>query len=562
MKTMRRTKLTASLLAIMMLVMSISTLVSAANLEDGTATVSIKNTTSNTGVTLEGKQFELYRVMDATVDVGEEGEDDTIAYTINAAFQTFFDDNADLAGTTATDLEAYDFINSYKGKEEELVTLLRAYVIDTTITATATASSMTTTSNGDVQTITSGEVDYGYYVIVDAEATGDKTGLVPATSLVTVASTDVVIDMKGSLPTINKEVWHDDATNENDAKDSDKSPILGTSGSWDVVADYEVGDIVEYRITATVPSDLTGYTDYTYIISDTLSAGISYNNDVKVYTSASLSEDSLVSGDYHWQNNDTDYTWQLQFDMLKIANDSSYDAFHTFYIYYTGTVTEDAVVAKDYESNTVTLEYSNNPYDKESTDTVTDTVYSYTFELDVTKTKGDGSTPLADAEFGLYAIYSAGGTEEQLYLVPGVDANTYYIGEKPDGSSDSGTIITDATGKFTIYGLNDEVSYILREVDAPDGYNVAPDVAFDIEVTYNTTGNAITSLTDQGSNDLATTTDMSGLEVKVINTSASLLPETGGMGTTLFMIIGATMMFGAAVILVVKRATKVTVIDL
>ncbi|MFI3173189.1 MAG: isopeptide-forming domain-containing fimbrial protein, partial [Eubacteriales bacterium] len=480
------------------------------------------------------------------------------------------------------DQAALDYVNAQKVTDEtgtvtvndmaDLVTELRAYVLEEGITPETTTAAVTSTTGAGVEHVTSDPVTDGYYLIIDAEATSDDSGIVPAGSLVTVPgratdgslSANVTITMKGSLPSINKEVWHDDLANVS----GDNSPLVGTSGSWDTVADYEIGDTIEYRITATIPSDLRGYTSdtYTYIISDTLSEGLTLNYDsITLYADASLSSNSKVSGDYHKIDSNGISYFTMDVDVVAMKSNTSLASVTEFYIYYTATVTSDAVIATDYESNTVSLEYSNNPYDAESTDEIEDIVYSYTFDLDILKTEGDGVTGLAGATFALYEMAYGDSDSTQLYLELDTDKSketgiaTYYISTSGTASSEDGIITTqDATagfetGRFIINGLNDATAYVLMEIDAPEGYNAVDPMYFTINATYTEVNGIPTPSLSVSQTNADFSITSSGLSGTVINTSSALLPETGGMGTTIFMIVGGIMMLGAVTLLVVKR---------
>lgn len=583
MKKRIRTKLTASVLVIMMLVMSLSTMMVSAETTSSGATVTIQNTPSTTGATIMGKSFELYRVFDLEVVAATDATDETIEYTVNEDFYGFFESVlGETSGDTGFDQAALDYVNAQKVTDEtgtvtvndmaDLVTELRAYVLEEGITPETTTAAVTSTTGAGVEHVTSDPVTDGYYLIIDAEATSDDSGIVPAGSLVTVPgratdgslSANVTITMKGSLPSINKEVWHDDLANVS----GDNSPLVGTSGSWDTVADYEIGDTIEYRITATIPSDLRGYTSdtYTYIISDTLSEGLTLNYDsITLYADASLSSNSKVSGDYHKIDSNGISYFTMDVDVVAMKSNTSLASVTEFYIYYTATVTSDAVIATDYESNTVSLEYSNNPYDAESTDEIEDIVYSYTFDLDILKTEGDGVTGLAGATFALYEMAYGDSDSTQLYLELDTDKSketgiaTYYISTSGTASSEDGIITTqDATagfetGRFIINGLNDATAYVLMEIDAPEGYNAVDPMYFTINATYTEVNGIPTPSLSVSQTNADFSITSSGLSGTVINTSSALLPETGGMGTTIFMIVGGIMMLGAVTLLVVKR---------
>ncbi len=593
---MKRTKLVASLLVILMLTMTLSSLmVNAAVPADDTARVTIQNDSSSTAVSINGIAFSLYKVFDLTIVDATVDTSESISYTVDADFTDFFDGVLDQtladykaddstyidddAAEQAYNQAALDYVNACKVYDDlgnvttntmaELVADLRLYILEDerTIIPETTTGTTSTNTNG-VEVITSDEVDYGYYLIIDSDSTAAEDGIVPAGSLVTVPgratdgtmSADVTVAMKGSIPTMNKQVWHNDIENTN----SDKSPTYGTAGSWDVVSDYQIGDIIEYRITATIPSDLRGYSNdtYKYQISDTLSDGIEIVEDsVQIFISPTLASSSEVEGNNHsisYGTTDKEPTFIVDFDMYDIYEDPALDGIETFYIYYKAVVTEDALIATSYETNVATLVYSNNPYDSKSYGEVESTVYTYTFDLDILKTAGDGVTPLEGAQFALYEVTGElpNQTITQIYLELDTDTastdgpQTYYTVNR-EASSATGIITTNVSGEFDIVGLDDATTYMLKEIKAPDGYNAIDPITFVIHAEYKeVSGVPVPTISSTGTDF---TTDGSGLFGTIINTSNQLLPGTGGIGTTIFTIVGCTLMLCAAVLLIMKR---------
>lgn len=579
---MKKTKFMASLLAIILLMATMTTTLVSADEPDSnpTANLTVENTISTSGITIKDKTYNLYQVFSAEVTESDD-EDDAIEYTVNPDFYEFFaergftyptEDNYSTLYPDADDLDyaiiaynhaANEYVSSFSSDEDkdpqDLVTLLRDYIDGKTLTATATTGSYSTTGS-DNETVVAQNVEYGYYIVFDTEALTSETATSTVTngSLVTIPgraedgslSANVTISLKGSTPAIDKDIWHNDITNV----DGDNSLILASSGSWDDVADYQIGDKVEFRLTITLPSDISAYTDYEYIITDTLSDGLVFNNDIAYYTDAALTQN--VSGKLdtitYGETNDDPYTFQIDLDIEGIKN--SNPALEKLYIYYTATVTDEANIYTDYEQNEVTLKYSNNPYNSSSYGNDSDTVYGYTFVMNVLKTTGDGVTPLADAEFALYEILdSTDGTThyQQVYLTQSTDSSleipTYYL-YGTTTNPENGLITTDEYGKFDIIGLDDAKSYALVEVNAPEGYNVADKILFKIGATYSTS-----STTGVPTPTLKITGNTDSLDIKVINTSASLLPETGGIGTTIFIIVGVAVMLIAVILLVVRR---------
>lgn len=504
-----------------------------------TAKIIITNTITETGIDLTGKEFSVYKIFDATINNDETSS--SINYTLDSTFTNFFtsiDSMQNLSGTALEDA-AENYINALTSSSErqDFVTDLEDYVTDEGIEPVATISgSITTTSS--IQSMASDDLAPGYYLILDT-STNDST--ISAGMLISLPVTDTkgeftengTITMKGSQPEIEKEIWHNDSH---------------SSGAWDSVGDYEIGDTVTFRITAGIPSDIRGYEDYTYIITDTWTDGISFDTaSVKFYTDSDL--ESEVTGTLHEQTVDADNnSLTLVIDMSAIKATNS--QLENLYITYTGTITEDVEMALNCETNTVELKYSNNPYDSTSFGYDEDMVYSYTFQLDVFKTDTTQVNALEDATFELWVDPSGENeVDYQVYLEKDDDDSTiYYVQQTGTPSEDTGNIVTGDSGKFTIKGLDDAITYILKEVEAPDGYTAADDISFQISADYTNVTNPVITSTNS-----VISVESGVLSTTVINTSSKLFPGTGGIGTTIFMVCGVALMIVAGFLLIFNR---------
>ena len=272
-----------------------------------------------------------------------------------------------------------------------------------------------------------------------------------------------------------------------------------------------VGEVVSFDITANCPQ-YDGTTQVTYYtITDTLAAGFTYNNDMVV----TLGGQTLTVNPTVTVNNDGTTTITFTFDPHTIT---PYPGDPTLHITYTATV--DADVAPD-NTNDVTLEW-NTGDDDDHTDS-----YSYGFNL----VKTDGTTELTGAYFRLYDAQTGG---NEIPVVWDSTLNAYRVAT----ASETGVDIV--AGNVTIFGL-DVGTYWLEETQAPAGYNPLTS-RVRVDVVAGTAN---------------TTTGILNTPVVVINSTGSELPATGGIGTTIFYVVGGLMMAAAVVLLATRKKMSV-----
>ena len=248
-----------------------------------------------------------------------------------------------------------------------------------------------------------------------------------------------------------------------------------------------------------------------------------------------------------------DNGFTIDVDILKGIAAGVFAAGDTLYITYSALLTEEAVVAGGSNDNTVYLEYSNDPYGNGTGETIEITVKDYTFKLNVTKTNSNNEA-LTGAEFILSTENGLMYFKETLGTT-----NTYVVcADKHDHSATTvctSTITTGTEGKFEFVGLDDQVTYYLTETKAPEGYNLLTEpVRFVITATYEN-GN-ITSVSATSSLGEIKADGNFQLSTDIVNVAGNKLPETGGTGTKVFTVAGASMMVLAAVVLVAKRRVR------
>lgn len=352
---------------------------------------------------------------------------------------------------------------------------------------------------------------------------------------------DVEVNPKSGKPTLDKQIRHNE------------------TGVWGVVGDNQIGDTVEFRTLTTVPI-VSGYTEYTYVIHDEMSAGLTSNVHSNEDVTIKVNDETVLDKNYYTVTVDEVNTnkFTVKVDVLKAIEDGKMAEGNTLYTYYTGILNENAAVYNvGKQDNKAYLEYSNNPHDNTTTNkTPEKVVYDWTFKMEVNKIDGESKTPLSDAKFvlskekncDLGAIGDDGqphNTENLISLIKNSDGS-YTVA--PAGYT--GPVVKVMTaGEITIKGLDDATEYYLYETKAPAGYNRLTDaVKFKITATYNDTGDSYTSVT-AAVNDV----DQQSVSVQVANNKGSTLPSTGGIGTTLFYVIGGGLMAVAAVLLVTKK---------
>ena len=376
----------------------------------------------------------------------------------------------------------------------------------------------------------------GYYLIKN---TAVETGEVFTDYILRVVE-NVSVTPKSDKPTLDKQIKHND------------------DGTWGVVGDNQIGDTVEFRTITTVPK-VSGYSEYEYIIHDEMSAGLTSNvkteNDVTIKVNDATELDKKYYTVTVDAKNANQFT--VKVDVLKAILDNKMYAENRLYTYYTGILNENAEVYTDgKQDNKAYLEYSNNPHDNMTTNkTPEKVVYDWTFKMEVNKIDGESNATLTDAKFvlskngscALGAIDDDGQPTNTENLISLIDnGNGSYTVAPADHT---GTYVMTA-GNITIKGLDDDAEYYLYETKAPAGYNRLTDaVKFKITADYDETGKNCTSVTTQVNED--NPQDSLSITVK-INKGASL-PSTGGIGTTLFYVIGGGLMAVAAVLLVAKK---------
>lgn len=491
-------KITAIMLSIMM-VLGMCSVVGAAGTGE-TGSIKIDNA-------IVGQQYKIYKMLEL-----ESFDKDEKLYSYKPAsdeWATFF--NKGGAGAEYVNINENGYV-TWKAVEGEddaqkaaraaaLSQKALAYVKEKDITATATADA---TGEERTTTISFSGLGLGYYLI-DSTA-GTLCGL-------TTTDKDVRIQAKNVEPTVEKTV------------SSEKDGTYGQSNF------ANIGDPVFFKTVITAQAGAQKY-----VLHDTMSNAFTFNNDIEVRLNNETGA-VIEATNYEIPTTTTDNcTFEIKFtdnfcNSLK-ANDK-------IYVTYSASLNGNAVIGMTEDSstnntNTTKIAYGENQ--KESTPSKTET---YTLQIPVFKYTGTAKKPLAGAKFALYESETGGKAVE---LMRKDDTQDYRRALNTETGITE--VETTSTGKFNIQGLKPG-TYWLEETAAPKGYNK---LAKRIQVKIAEQG----TLTIDGK----TVEDNRPItQVNVENKSGSILPSTGGIGTTVFYIAGAFLVLISGVVLIAKKRT-------
>ena len=511
---MKHIKKLASLLLALVMVLSLA--VTAFADEPTTYSITINNSTA-------GHTYEAYQIFTGDLATNEAGNKvlSNIVWGsgVSEAGQTALGDAAAKAETLKTEADAKAF-------------------------AKAVAPYLTTAA-GSANTVTDGKyvisgLAAGYYLVKDQDGslTGDNDSY---TEYIIQVVGNVTATPKSDVPKVQKKV-----KDINDSTDT-------TETDWQDSADYDIGDSIPFQLKATLANNVSSYTTYKVVFHDTLSKGLTYNNDAKVYIGDTETNGFTVTATVNADGGTTTLTVSCDDVKALGAGNSS-----VITVEYTVKLNENAVLGSAGNPNEVYLEYSNNPNksengNNETGETPKDVVIVFTYKTIINKVDSENA-PLTGAAFKLEKLIKG-----------------------KDGAADTWTTVKEftvdeTTTSFTFSGLDDG-QYKLTETKTPAGYNTIDPIYFVIEATHDVTADAPTLktlnayLTDANGNKQTEMKDGESVNIDlgavdltagsitttVVNKSGSELPSTGGIGTTIFYVLGGVLVLAAVVLLVTKK---------
>lgn len=416
----------------------------------------------------------------------------------------------------------------------------------------------------------------GYYVIIETGATGGND--YARTSYILTqydASKGAEITVKSAAPTVDKQVY-----------DNDDKAATGDNNGWGESADHAINESFQMKLIATIPNDedFAAYKAYKVAFHDTYNKGITFEGIASVTVAGETVNAGEAKTDYQLASNTTNRTLDITINDIvpaitaaskKLGTDEI-----TVEVIYNVHLNEDAAtvnasasgLSTSYDNvNGVYLEYSNNPNwngsgtaapgedtpggDESTGKTPNDYVWVFTYESNNNKLD-DANKPLTGAKFQIK-------NGDTIIKLIDKGKGEYVVADQSlevstsEGASPKivDTMVSTGTdAKFNIKGL-DAGTYTLVETAAPKGYKVAADTVFHISATH-AEDKTVQGADEGTANVTLATGEGNSLNHKIVDSSSSKLPSTGGMGTTLFVLGGGCMAGLAGIYLISKKRAK------
>ncbi|RYQ53955.1 isopeptide-forming domain-containing fimbrial protein [Bifidobacterium pseudolongum] len=510
---------------------------------------------------LTGDAFNAYRLLSLTNSgsaisydlIG--GVDSAETTALVSAINTTNNNTALVApATTASDNVKNEFkdnviaaVDAFKGDDSATMRKFAANLI-AAIKTNNVAVTGTATANADGALVIN-SLAPGYYLVDQtaqtADENGDNVNTLSAYLVDTViAGQTTSINLKKGTVTLEKKVQ--------DWNDTEGKP---TNPTWSDSADHDLGDDVPFQLTGTLPTNYDRYDTFKYIFHDSLSAGLTFNNDVRVYAvngQGDAATEQEITKSFTVTAPAAPESFTVTNANLKNITEDDKGAAVTInnatkiVVRYTARVNENAMMGSAGNPNTAYLEFSNNPNNggEGTNKTPEDKVIVFTYKFVVDKTFEGADAPAENdmPEFTLYK-YLPTGTDGALVATQ--------IGQPVK-------VTGNATDGFKAeFPRLDDGKYMVSETKVPQGFSKAPDTYFEISATH-TDGDApalstltVTFYTDD---TFTTTKDAANgvintgtVTAEITNNAGSELPSTGGMGTTILYAAGAAIVLIAGI---------------
>ena len=515
------------------------------------ATITLGNETNAGGVfDVAGRTFAVYQIMTGTV-----ATDNTITdakWGTNAKQYN----SAEGANNAVTQQQIKDLKNLLNGKTTDAAkgkALYDAYV-NTSSTAVATLNKGNQSA---------ADLAAGWYVVVETTETMPEDTS-KALYMFSALSTDETLTLKPKTtpgPDFIKKVQE----NTKDVKTPNPADNrIDTTNKWNDIADYNIGDDVPFKLTATLPSDYADYSEYKLVFTDTRGPGFDAPKDIVVKAGA-----HTLTADTHYATSTIGQVMTVTLENIKAEafKDLGIVAGTNITIDYKMRLNDSAVIGGNGNPNTAQLEYSNNPNSNGTGTSHEEYTKTFTYKIDGTKKQAGTENTLAGAKFvlqrksdGKFQATTADGKTEWIPIGGVTDSSTSAAVADVVKDTNVKVSTSKADGEFGFTGL-DYGEYNLWEIEAPANFTL-PTTPFAVNVTSATDNmqdlgaiNTTDGLTSVGATIAGTAIDGNKTDGKytgvidfsIENSSTSALPETGGMGTTMLYVAGGAIVLIAGI---------------
>ena len=424
------------------------------------------------------------------------------------------------------DLEPSENVKTYVEKLSQMTTSdeikAEAQKIASVLSNTVAGSVSVTQDNAKTEIK---GLEPGYYLIKDKDGSlkvdEENKGAKAYTEYILKIIADTTITPKTAVPSVEKKV-------------KDTNDTTGETTGWQDSADYDVRDVVPFQLTATLPANLQSYKSYYLKFDDTLSPGLDFNEESVTVKYGDKDVKEFFKINYDAASKKLTLTCD---NILKEGFEAKNG--EKIVVEYNATLNEHAVMGSDGNPNRVKLEFSNNPNnggEGDKGETKEDTVIVFTYKVVINKLN-EKNEPIDGAKFTLYKKIKGADDEKIEAVISGDKNNVFTFNRLDDGD------------------------YVLKETEAPDGYNKANDIAFTIKADHSIESDApeLESLSgDKVTGDIILTHNKleCSLSTDVQNFKGSVLPSTGGAGRVAIYVIGAILVVGGGIVLVTKKRVK------
>lgn len=466
-----------------------------ADFGEGNASITIKG---NSGQTLVGKKFNVYKLFEAE----NAADNESINYTWNkdykTALQTVVGKKLNKTASSVTEYDVIDYIqtlntNKVEGAQADqklegrysnyrhFVEALRDEMVKENLASTS-VSVTATRPDGSVKF---GGLGYGYYLTDEVTAV-QGTNSAASLILTNTANPDAEVNIKSDYPTVEKKIAEDD-----------------NGIGWNDIGDFEIGQKVPYYFDNYVPN-MNGYSTYKVVFHDKMDSALSFNKDsVSVTIKNDKKTYKLSPNEYSILENEDGETFKIVVNDLKGIVDKQFpegmnnlhenEYGQNIHISYNATLNDKAAekTGRPGFENAVRFEFSNDPDSNgngSTGETPWDTTVAFTYRINGLKVNNHNKL-LKNAKFRLY---SDSACQNEVYVKSSphgyivmnrdsVGGTDHTGGTRPSSATE---MVSDAKGVFTILGL-DQGTYYLKETDSPAGYRELQDpIVITIKPTF------------------------------------------------------------------------------